>query len=637
SDPELRALGALGLAAAREEIYGKLRTELERLARLPNEHGALASSYLENERQREHNDRTIKELLTRLAEDGETMPKSLRDFVAVMKMIENHHLEGDRVSERDLIEAALGGMLRYMDEHSSFLSGESYGKFLLDLEAEYGGIGAYVGMDPNTGLFTINRPIYSGPAYRAGLVTDDRIVRIGDWPTIGKNIEDIIKRLKGKPATEVKLYVWRRGMDPDLIERPNEEMALVLKREAIQIPAVAWQMLPGGIGMVELSTFSRNVHEELAATFAHMKDEKNMRALIFDLRRNSGGLLTEARNVADLFLPRGERVVTTEGFGRPEPHHTYRGVAIPEDMPIVVLVSRYTASASEIVAGALKDHGRATILGEKTFGKGSVQQLMPVLGVEEDEYEDKNGNHRWDQWEPITVDHDGDGEVDYAPRVKLTIARYLLPSGRSIHREFDEEGNVISEGGIEPDVEVRNPLIESWRYNERWRLGREERVARDYVAEHWDENRELFRQLAVNDYKDASLYPDFDAFMAGLDTTLPRGDVRMLLRNEVRRRIQDDRGAEFPPGDYVEDYQVQRAIEVALKNFDDSPERYEEYKRTFLGDEEIDDAHLVAVDFQRLERMRDAAALIRDIQDGNVEASPEKLAELLRILSEEDR
>jgi carboxyl-terminal processing protease len=633
ADPNLRALGALALAGVVGEIEGDVRHELERLAGVPDARGTLAASYLKLEELRELHDRQTKDLRAQ-AEGGE-LPENLKRFQAVERMITNYHLEGNRVSEDELTEAALNGMLRHMDEHSSYFGPEAYAKFLLELEAEYGGIGAYVGLDPIDRLFTISRPIYSGPAYRAGLQTDDKIVRIDDWPTIGEPVDDVIKRLKGRPGTDVKLYVWRRGMDPDLIDRPEESMAVVLKREDIHIPAVAQQMLPGGIAMVELTTFSRDVGSELKQALLELEGQ-GMRGVILDLRRNSGGLLTEARNVAELFLPKDKKVVETHGtLSGPEVHKTLVDPILPLDMPVIVLTSRFTASASEIVAGALQDWQRATVLGETSFGKGSVQLLLPVESIEQDEWDDQNGNDRWDTWEPILKDHDGDGVVDYSPRVKMTVQKYLLPTGRSIHRELDSEGNVLSEGGIKPDVEVKFPLIDSWRVAERQRVHQTGKI-KDYVSAHWQEGFDLFRRLAITDLKDESQYPDFNQLMLQLETTLPRDDVRMLVRSEVRRRIQDDRGAEFPIGDFEEDYQVQRAVDNLLKRFDESPDAYPAYAKTFLSPAQVEEDRVAALAPEDRERVRDAEALILELRDGGAEVTREQLDQLLRTLGYTD-
>ncbi len=631
-DPELRALGALTLARLRgATIEGPLREELERLVRVPDERGALAEAILKRTDEREYLNRKLREQRN-LAQEG-ALPEELEELMAVLHMIENRHLEGGLVEQEDLLEAAVDGMLRYMDVHSSYMPSEVYARFFQDLEAEYGGIGAYVDIDPDDGLFTIQRPIYSGPAYEAGLKTDDKIVRIDEWPTVGQDREDIIKRLKGKPGTPVTLYIWQRGMDFDLVERPTEDMAVRMDRELIEIPAGAWQLLPGGIGLVELTTFSRVAMEELRRSTDQMRED-GMRALILDMRRNSGGLLSEAREVASLFLPAGKVVVSTEGRAqepralKTRPNRSF----IPEDMPVIILTGRFTASAAEIVSGALKDHRRATLVGQTTYGKGSVQQLLPVEGAAEDRWSDENGNERWDTWEPLITDHDGDGEMDYAPRIKLTIARYLLPSGRSIHRELNREGELTQEGGVTPHHEVKPPLIERWRFDEQRRISRSP-LLRDYLDAKYDENHELFSRLAVNDQKNPDYYPEFDELMVGLETTLPRDDVRRVLRELVRRRVQDDRGGEFPYGDFVEDNQLQKAIEVALAAFGEKVEDVEEFDLLFdfaeTPAEGTDLASLVPPDDSELRRAR---ALILEATERGDTLSEESLRELLDIL-----
>ena len=231
--PELRGDAALALASiSAQQIEGLLRMELERLQKLPNARGELASSLLKEERLREHYERKLQDQRESLGSG--VIPPDLKEFQSVLGMIEKSHLEGAKVSEREFVEAAIEGMLQWMDQHSSYLSSESYAKFFQELEAEYGGIGAYVNTDPDTGMFTIVQPIYSGPAYKAGLKTDDKIVRIDDWPTLGKDRDDIIKRLKGKPGTPVNLYVWRRGMDTELIDRPTEDMIVTVNRALVE-------------------------------------------------------------------------------------------------------------------------------------------------------------------------------------------------------------------------------------------------------------------------------------------------------------------------------------------------------------------------------------------------------------------
>lgn len=595
SDPELRAGGALALAEVGD--FESARKELDLLSTLPTTEGRLAAAYVKQEDIRRIYDRRAKAELedqSRAQENADPQAaKDLRILEKLIDLVKKKSLEGDQVKRQDLIWAACDGLMRSLDEHSSFMTPDTFKKFDQDLlSAEYGGIGAYVGEDPDDHLFTITRPIYSGPAYRAGLHSDDKIVRIDDWPTItpsgSQQTDEIIKRLKGKPGTPVKLYVWRRGMDPGLIERPNEEMALVITREEITIPPVASQMLPGKVGLVELQSFTRVASEELSKRIHDLLDQ-GMQAMILDLRNDSGGLLTEACNVANLMLPKGKLVVSTES--RTEPTQrllTREEPLIPAEMPVAVLINRYSASASEIVSGALQDHRRATLVGQRSYGKGSVQNLLAIPGENDDRYEDENGNGRFDNWEKLTKDYNGNGEFDFAPRARMTIARYLLPSGRSIHRQIADDGTLISEGGVEPEVKVNSKRIEGWRAEEMYRLVRKEHRIRQWVEQQYPQQKALYQELADCDDDDVSRYPGFQELYDSLNTVLPQQDVRMLVRNEIRRRVQDDRGAAFPDGDFEEDVQLQAAITDVLGKLHKRPTDVPQYARTFDPQEEKD-------------------------------------------------
>lgn len=637
SDPNLRAAGALGFAeiGAVEEVDG-VEDELSRLSQLPGESGRLARAYLEQLRQ----DRFYESRLRRMRREegnrrlGGEMPNDLARIERLIALIQELHLEGDTVDREALLEAAMQGMLKRLDRHSSYFSSESYEKFEQDLEAEYGGIGAYVQNDPDDGLFTITRPIYSGPAYRAGLGTDDKIVRIGDWPTVGEPTDEVIKRLKGKPGTDVDLYIWRRGMDAGLIDRPTDLMRVSVERAQISIPSVHSQLLPGDIGLVELQTFSRNAAQDVyeairKLTLESGKDELN--GVILDLRNNTGGLLTQAREVADLFLPEKQTVVKTESrFRDAKVFKTRMPAIVSEDIPVAVLINRFSASASEIVSGALQDLGRATLVGQRSFGKGSVQSLIPLAPERDDEYGDENRNGRRDNWEPITRDYDGDGEFDYAPRIKLTIERYLLPLGRSIHRELDEDGNILSAGGVSPDIEVEPLRRESWRLLEMRRI-QDTRALREWVLERFDEDPETMGRLAYCDFDDPELYPGFDDLYASLDTSLSEEDIRFLLRIDVRRRFQDLRGSALPMGDFAEDLQLQAAIEDVLAKRDQSPDGIAEYKATFVDREAVGDRVASAPSRVRSSELARARELMAPTEGGGT-LSPESMAELREIL-----
>jgi carboxyl-terminal processing protease len=633
TDPELRAQGALALARSNAEISGQLYEELRRLAAVPGERGRLADSYLEVERVRETLESKAKrrEALQSGGAKTDEKPKSPSDpaqiFTTVMRLVQHGHLEGDKVKQEDLLDAAINGMLHSMDEHSAYMDTKDFAKFEQDLEAGYGGIGAYVQTDPDDHVFTITHPIYSGPAYKAGLMSDDKVVRVDDWPTLGQPTEDIIKRLKGRPGTDVKLYIWRRGMDPSKLDRPTEDMAVVIQRQAITIPTVQSQMLPGKIGLIAMREFSRVASSELREALIELQ-KQGLQGLILDLRNNPGGLLDEAVAVATPFLPKGSLVVKTESRVDPSAsHYTQDEPILGADVPMAVLINRFSASASEIVAGALQDHGRAVLVGQRSFGKGSVQKLLTVPGLENDTYEDENDNGRHDNWEPLKKDWNGNGEFDFAPHVKLTIARYLLPSGRSIHRELDKDGKILDPGGVQPEIEVKARDMETWRLEEMIRV-RDSYAPREYVDQHFEANKELFLQLAVNDKKDISRYPDFDAFLAKLNTPLPADDVRQLIRMEIRRRVQDLRGQEFPPGDFVEDAQLQEAIRVVLEKRGHKPSEIEDYKAAIPAESRAR-IPLAAVERQSVQETLDQIAAARR---GDGKLTPDLLQRLQEIL-----
>jgi carboxyl-terminal processing protease len=640
SEPNLRAQGALALAEIGD--LETAREELENLAGRPGTDGRLAEAFLKNERLKTYYESQLRKQRERLAEVGEESApaQDLDQIDRMIELIHSVHVEGDVHSREDLIDAALNGMLGSLDQHSSYMNSTAYSKFQQELQGEYGGIGAYVAVDRGDSLFTITQPIYSGPAYKADLRTDDKIVQIDDWPThnhgISKDQEDIIKRLKGKPGTDVKLYIWRRGMDPGLIDRPTEDMIVSVTRGFITIPTVKSEMLPGKIALVELSQFSGVASKEVRRALKDLLDD-GAESVVLDLRSNPGGLLSEARNVSDLFLPKGKRVVTTESrIEPPEDLDTVRRAVVPEDMPVVVLINRFSASASEIVSGALQDHGRATLVGQRSFGKGSVQNLMR-MGID-DRYADENNNGNRDNWEDLTVDLNENGEFDFAGRAKLTIARYLLPSGRSIHRELDEDGNIKSFGGVSPEFYVDPKRWETWRLEEMYEL-QDDGTIRNWAIDHFPLNKELFTQLAYDDSKDPSLYPGFDELYGSLDTVLPKEDVRFMVRREMRRLVQDERGASFPRGDYEEDLQLQKAIQVALGDLGKDPYEVEAYRRTFDAQESLATGEMIAqADILTDDRdeVRTALGLIAEARRGDGQFSVEALERLQEILSKLD-
>jgi len=633
ADPTRRGHAALALAESGD--LERATPELRRVAGLPGEEGRLAAAFLKQadiEALYANKRKNQAEQYRKRADVELGAPPALARVEHVLRLIEDEYLEGETTEREDLIEAGINRMLHSLDEHSSYLAPDYFKEFDQDLQGEYGGIGAYVNDDRHDKLFTITRPIYSGPAYKAGLQTDDKIVQIDDWSTVGHEVNDIIKRLKGKPGTTVRVYIWRQGMDTDLIDNPTEEMVVPVERGQITIPPVQALLLPGNIGLVELTTFSRVASSQLEYYIKELQT-LGMQGLVLDLRNNSGGLLSEARNVSDLFLDRGQLVVTTDSrVESREDLHTRKAPLLDPDVPMALLVNRFSASASEIVAGALQDNERAVLVGQRSFGKGSVQKLYPVPGESDDTFVDENKNRRFDPWERIIKDWNENEEFDFAPRVKLTMARYLLPSGRSIHHEYDADGNETSKGGVQPEIEVELQRREHWRVQGMIRL-RRSGLARKWVREHFAENTDLFQHLANSDFDDPNRYPGFEEFYVSLKTNLPREDVRLFLRSEVRRRVQDEQGWAFPQGDFQEDRQLQAAIADVLRRRGSDWKDLPEYAQTFdLEEEERAVAAGVYPDDRGSDLVQEALARVREAKRGDGELSEASLKQLREMM-----
>ncbi|MFQ5504906.1 MAG: S41 family peptidase, partial [Planctomycetota bacterium] len=323
-------------------------------------------------------------------------------------------------------------------------------------------------------------------------------------------------------------------------------------------------------------------------------ERRGARALIVDLRNNTGGYLQQAKEVAELFLSKNKLIVFTKSRIEAEEKFISAGASFP-DIPLVVLVNGNSASASEIVAGALQDHARAKIVGSQTYGKGSVQHLRPVPGRPEEPYVDENENRRKDEWEPYT-DLNSNGKWDPGPRARITIAYYYLPSGRCLHKRVDMDGKVKDKNyGVLPDRKIDGRHLEVkelWKnavINELW----QQRVFHKYVDEHLAHNKARFIGLAEGDGGKTESYPGFEDFYKGLKTQLSRDDVRRWIRVVVREKVADYRGKAWPGGrligDYQEDRQLQGAIETALDMVGDKIVAFPEYKNILKLEKEKKD------------------------------------------------
>jgi carboxyl-terminal processing protease len=559
SDRDLKQRGALALAEMKV-VGGPAWAILREIQDQPTDIGRRAKLYIEAEehtREFEHN------LARVLEKSGATLDRK-DDWALLTELrqrIRRYHVRGGTVTDEELLQYAAKGMLSGLDPHSTFFTSDEYQKFFFDLNREYGGIGAFVNFDQDND-FSIVRPIYSGPAYRAGMRSGDKILEIDGWETAGHTTDEIISRLKGKPDTPVALKVFRPGF-----QKP-EEWAIV--RRQISVPAVNWAMVPGDVGYVELINFSENISDELQKALADLQ-AKGAKAIVLDVRNNTGGYLTQARDVVEQFVPPGKLVVYTQGPA--DPKREYKTSDRPHkicELPLAVLTNNFSASASEITAGALQDLGRATIIGERSFGKGSVQNVFPLASDPPEEFTDLNQNGSWQEGEDY-VDRNHNGKYDPGAHVKITIAKYYLPSGRCPHREFDKDGKLVNlDWGVTPDKVLdllENKPEDAWKNSAIVALLRKN-VFRDYVKKNMGANEQLFRELAEGDDGETSRYPDFAAFYKSLDTKLSEDDVRRWVRYEVRDQVSDLRGAVYPGqralGDPQEDAQLQEAVRTLL-------------------------------------------------------------------------
>ena len=343
----------------------------------------------------------------------------LRTFAEVYSAIKQGYVEP--VEDKQMITNAISGMLSNLDPHSAYLDVDAFKDLQVGTQGEFGGLGIEVGMED--GLVKVVSPIEDTPAYRAGLKAGDLIFKLDDTPVKGLSLSDAVKKMRGKPKTSIKLSIIRKG------EAKPIEVTLV--REVIKVQSVKSKLIEPGYGWVRITQFQENTVAELAKHLGTLyKDGNKLQGLVLDLRNDPGGLLNGAIGVSAAFLPPDVKVTSTDGRtedakqefkaraqdylrgGKEDPLRTLPLEA--KKVPLVVLVNSGSASASEIVAGALQDHKRAVIVGTQTFGKGSVQSVLPLPGN---------------------------------TAIKLTTARYYTPSGRSIQAK-----------GITPDIVVEESL-----------------------------------------------------------------------------------------------------------------------------------------------------------------------------------
>jgi carboxyl-terminal processing protease len=327
--------------------------------------------------------------------------ESIELFTDVMAIIKKSYVE--EVETKKLVYGAINGMLSSLDPHSSFMPPDSYKEMKIDTKGAFGGLGIEISI--KDGILTVISPIEDTPAFKAGIKSGDQILKIDDKFTKDLNINDAVKRMRGLKGTTVTLTIMRDGFD-----RPKE---FPLVRDIIQVKSVRSRLMDGGYGYVRVAQFQEKTDEDLSKALKTMSEQNKgaLKGLVLDMRNDPGGLLDQAVKVSDHFVPEGQMIVYTEGREKDAKMQfiAKKGGKEP-NYPIVVLINGGSASASEIVAGALQDHKRAIVMGTQSFGKGSVQTIIPLS--------DDSG-------------------------LRLTTARYYTPKGRSIQAK-----------GITPDIVV---------------------------------------------------------------------------------------------------------------------------------------------------------------------------------------
>jgi len=334
----------------------------------------------------------------------------LKVIVDVLELIKDSYV--DKIDPQKLVYGAAKGMVEELDDFSQFMEPDVYERVKSDTEGEFGGIGIRV--DTREGWLTVVTPLPNTPAWKAEMLPGDKIIKIEGVSTKDMIIDEAIKKLRGKPGTPVKITTAREPADKEA-EWITKDLTLV--RELIKSESVKWRMLDAKTGYIKIVDFTGHATENFNKAMGELKG-KGMEALVLDLRYNPGGLLSSAVDICKLFMNNNKMIVYTKGR-KPENYQEFRagGSAPFEMLPLVVIVNRYSASASEIVAGAMQDNKRAVIVGERSFGKASVQSMIPLS--------DKSA-------------------------LRLTIAKYYTPSGKSIQR--DEKAET---GGITPDIEIK--------------------------------------------------------------------------------------------------------------------------------------------------------------------------------------
>jgi len=407
----------------------------------------------------------------------------LQLFMNVFGRVRNEYVDKEKTKVDKLIYGAISGMLKSLeDPHTGFLNKMRYEELNTETKGSFGGLGIEIQIRDER--LIIIRPMEGTPAWEVGLKPGDRIIKIEGQSTVGITIEEAVQKLRGLKGTAVNITVYR-DVEPDPLD-------FRIVRGDIKIKSVVFDKIDeSDIGYIQIRKFSRSTYNDIKNALEDLKS-RNLESLLVDLRNNPGGLLDSVCEVVDLFVEEGMIVSTKDRHGNIQrKYQASKGVALPTYVPMVILINQYSASASEIFAGALQDHGRAVLLGEKTFGKFSVQNLYNL---------DRK-------------DHTG---------FKMTIAYYYLPSGRSLHEE-----------GLEPDIQVPTEYFTPYERKMIRKL-RAGHYIRDYVKE--------YKEKKSDEKSIPKLYEVLEANEINLTSRVIKNLVwREREGNKLRRSVYDSR------------------------------------------------------------------------------------------------
>ncbi len=342
--------------------------------------------------------------------------ESLSKLTKVIGTVEKYYV--DDIKLQEIVDKALKGLMQELDAHSSYLDKKASKEMTIQTQGEFGGLGITVGM--RDGALTVISPIDDTPAFKAGIKASDIILKIDNTSSINMTLDEAVNLMRGKPQTDITLTIVRKG--------ESKPLEIKMKRDIIKIQSVFSKTIEKeNLLYLRISSFDTKVTEDLEKILA---ENKNAKGLVLDLRNNPGGLLSQAIGVVDLFVNSG--VIVSQKGRNPEDEEKFEASALKTKtkLPLVVLVNEGSASASEIVSGSLQDHKRAVIIGEKTFGKGSVQAVLPI-------------------------------ENDRSENIKLTIAKYYLPSGRTIQATEVTTDVIVNAGKVTQDEEDKFKIKES--------------------------------------------------------------------------------------------------------------------------------------------------------------------------------